>query len=646
MAPPDPRINRISYARMVQPALPALPGLGKQPPSKKKAPPQNESEKVGTTSAPPTAAQEDTRDKVESEVIASPETAPTTASLDGPDDNEGNVVLTGSPPTSDDQVATTAPEEITSNQAVNQSSTEENELAVPDPKVTADDKSNLPASDFTGQEGTKDEVTTSIENASHETVKSDQGDIQYPAWSSPAPSATAGDEHQQHTSESKELIDQIPVVYESAISPSPFTPTDNGTHSSEQARSQSRATQGSGPTDTSEPIVTNGYHHRAMTATSSRRPSSPAPPARMLTALIPLHEHLLLLAHTKEGVDYAIQVNPPGVQPFVAYSHSTMMLRSPRLRKLMQSVQSLPNNSYVGNLINLYPASYMVSHAFEAALRFLYSDTVLSNDFFLQAQPGPDFHASRLHNLDYILSYWVAGIELGTEQVCVCAERLLSNFLDWDIIEITYKHALDFGKSPVVTSGKNMTGAEYLIASNTIIRMILRFLAARMNIGSFKLNVDSVSIHFAPRLPQLDDGRPRHNPTLASMVFGSMPSSAGMSTASPSPQSEIIPNHTTFRDTVASNILLNLDFEHLCFFKSAVRTENSVDDKVFNPILAAIVNERESRRLRVFNARSFSTKDRMANQTAWDPVGWREYVEEDGWIHRDRVGYLHRPQSK
>ena len=80
---------------MVQPALPALPYLGKQAQPKKKAPAQNETEKVGTTSAPPIAAQEDTRDKVESDVIASPETAPTFASLNTPDDNEGIVVSTG-----------------------------------------------------------------------------------------------------------------------------------------------------------------------------------------------------------------------------------------------------------------------------------------------------------------------------------------------------------------------------------------------------------------------------------------------------------------------------------------------------------------------------------------------------------------------
>ncbi|KIV84446.1 hypothetical protein PV11_00223 [Exophiala sideris] len=644
MAPPDPRINRISYARMVQPALPALPHLGKAAQPKKNASAQNETEKVGTTSAPPTAAQEVTRDMVELEVIASPETAPTTASLDTPDDNEGIVVSTGSPPSSDDQF--TATDEVASNQAVNQASNDVKELAEPDTKETTDDKPELASSDLAAQEGSKTEVTAEIESASHGTVEFDKGEVQYPVLSSPTPSATANDGYQQYSSASKGPVAQIPV-YENTTTAAPFTPTDGGTQSSEQARSQSRATQGSAPAENSEPTVTNGYHHRAMTVTSSRRPSNPAPASapRMLTALVPLHEHLLLLSHTKEGVDYAIQVNPPGVQPFVAYSHSTMMLRSPRLRKLMQSVQSLPNNSYVGNLINLYPASYMVSHAFEAALRFLYSDTVLSNDFFLQAHPGPDFQASRRHNLDYILSYWVAGIELGTEQVCICAERLLSNFLDWDVIEITYKHALDLAKSPVVTSGKNMTGAEYLIASNSIIRMILRFLAGRMNIANFKLNVDSVSTHFAPRLPQLDDGRPRHNPALASMVFGSMPSSAGLSTASPSPQSEIIPHVTTFRDTVASNIFLNLDFEHLCFFKSAVRTESSVDDKVFNPILAAIVNEREVRRLRVFNARSFSTKDRIADQAAWEPVGWKEYVD-DGWIHRERVEYLHRRPSK
>lgn len=78
--PTDPRINKISYARMVQPALPVLPRRSKATEPKNTASAQSESEKVGTTSAHPPAAQEGTRANVESEVIASPKTPQTDTS--------------------------------------------------------------------------------------------------------------------------------------------------------------------------------------------------------------------------------------------------------------------------------------------------------------------------------------------------------------------------------------------------------------------------------------------------------------------------------------------------------------------------------------------------------------------------------------
>ncbi|KIW48858.1 uncharacterized protein PV06_01419 [Exophiala oligosperma] len=351
------------------------------------------------------------------------------------------------------------------------------------------------------------------------------------------------------------------------------------------------------------------------------------------TGLAPLQDYLLQISHTKEGVDWAIQVNPPGVQPYVLYAHSFLMLRSDRLRRLMQREPS--SSTYGGNVIHLYPASNAVPHAFDAALRFLYSDTVLSH--LIQPHPGPDFHAARLQNLDYILSYWVAGIELGIDQVSVCAERLLFNYVDWDILEVTYKHAIDLANSPVVSSGKNTTGSDYVVASNAIIRPILHFLAARMDVTKFKVDTAGAPIHFATRFPMLDGNRVKHKPALASMVFGSMPSSADMSPTSP--QSELMPASTaTFRDTVATNILLNIDFEHLFYFNSILQRNNIAGAP---QLMASIIAEREVRRQKIQSSQTVANKDRMANSTAWEVVGWKE--EWDGETNlpkRERVGFL------
>ncbi|KIW32704.1 uncharacterized protein PV07_04232 [Cladophialophora immunda] len=379
-----------------------------------------------------------------------------------------------------------------------------------------------------------------------------------------------------------------------------------------------------------DPAV-NGYHQPSI--------ASYAPPVtvpRSFNALPSLQEHLLLLNATKEGVDILLQVNPTDAQPFVSYSHSVVLFRSLRLRRLVTRQQQA-NNNYPSNVISLYPARPIMAHAFEAALRFLYSDTVLGKDFFVQPHPGADFQAVRVHNLEYLLSYWVSGIELGLEPVSICAERLLANYLDWDVLEITYRAAMELANSPMSSHGKNMIGSDYLVASSSIIKLILQFLATHIDIKNYKLDSTSTTSTIIPsRLPQLDDGRPKHNPALASMVFGSMPSSADMSPSSP--QSEILPPASTFKDTVASNILLNVDFENLNVFNNFIQAP-TIRDAATTKLMADVVTEREARRQKMYASR-ISNKDRMANSAAWEAVGLKESITEGNVLTRERVGFL------
>lgn len=461
--------------------------------------------------------------------------------------------------------------------------------------------------------------------------------------SQPLSSASGGEDNDEHVSALAEpLLAQVAKVRAfgdvngalSSSSSSPTPPQENGHVTPEEeaqpygrGQASTQVYGGSSVKSQSQPDM-NGVQN-PMAGTSTLPESIQQP--RVATGLAPLQDYLLQVSHTKEGVDWAIQVNAPGVQPYVLYAHSFLMLRSDRLRRLMQRE---PSSTYGGNVIHLYPARNAVPHAFDAALRFLYSDTVLSH--LIQPHPGPDFHAARLQNLDYILSYWVAGIELGIDQVSACAERLLFNYVDWDILEVTYKHAIDLANSPVVSSGKNTTGSNYVVASNAVIRPILHFLAARMDVIKFKVDLAGAPIHFATRFPTLDGGRLKHKPALASMVFGSMPSSADMSPTSP--QSEIVPATATFRDTVATNILLNIDFEHLSYFNTILQRNNIPGA---SQLMASIVAEREARRQKVRSSQAVANKDRMANSTAWEVVGWKEEWDgETNLLKRERVSFL------
>src|SRR6201999_236755 len=83
----------------------------------------------------------------------------------------------------------------------------------------------------------------------------------------------------------------------------------------------------------------NGYHQASTTPF--------APPAivpRPFNALPSLAEHLLLLNTTKEGIDIIVQINPANAQPFVSYSHSVILFRSLRLRRLATRQQQGNNN--------------------------------------------------------------------------------------------------------------------------------------------------------------------------------------------------------------------------------------------------------------------------------------------------------------
>ncbi|KAK5467761.1 hypothetical protein LTS15_000734 [Exophiala xenobiotica] len=645
--------------RMIQPALPLIPGLKGKPASQKHAPPQAESEKVESSQKPDTSTAQADIEKVES--ISTP-----------------NAAVNG-----DDQVhtetAAAAPALITQSDAhFEEASSEEKDITE---QLAAGSDSDTPQEPLV----TTSDDKTRTNGDLPETPPVHHNEVQQPS-SEEGRGSTYGTEDlqeigdydkEQHSSSSHSQIAGVEAgeeeserdvqglegsaqsdehhTFDTVNGNGPLRDRDTPAHENsngtftpdEEAQNyeDDQATQDSSVSvsaaNPEENTNTNGYHEpiTAPSSTSQQFDSSSLQhqQPRVFNGLAPLQDHLLQLANTKEGVDWAIQVNPPGAQPYIIYAHSMMMLRSGRLRRLLQ--RQLPSTSYAGNSVNLYPARYVLPHAFEAALRFLYSDTVLSH--LVQPHPGPDFHAARIQNLDYILSYWVAGIELGIEQVSACAERLLSNYLDWDILDITYKHAADLANAPVVSSDKNTTGSDYVVASNAMVRSILHFLATRMDISKFKLDTNSTPIHtFASRLPQPDSGRPKQNPALASMVFGSMPSSADMSPTSP--QSEIVSTASTFRDTVASNILLNVDFEHLYCFNSILQTRDIPSEA--SQLMASVVREREARRQKVLDLQSVSNKARMANTGMWEPVGWKEDWE-GGVLQRERVGFL-LPSSK
>jgi len=401
----------------------------------------------------------------------------------------------------------------------------------------------------------------------------------------------------------------------------------------EQPRDDDKEAMVASHTVTESPHMVNGESasEKLANGTSSLSRSQHGP------ALPTVSEYLLQLASTKEWADWDIQVNPPGLQPFICPAHRLILLRSPWLQGLMTRQQ--PDSHYPRNVTNLFPARHVLPEAFEAALRFLYSDSVLSSDGLFPRSPPTDIQPARGPLLDYIVSYWVAGIELGLEPVSSRAEQLLTDFLDWDVAELAVTEATALSSLAALTPArKHMNEDDYVAAGASIMKAVLHFLSTHLHLNSFRLDVTSCSTILPPRLPPLDDNRPRPNPALASIVFGSMPSSA---TAPPtSPRSEIVTTSSSLENTVASHIFLNLDFANLASLFEDLKQSHAHSAA---QLMAQVVNERENRRLKTWSNRAVSNKHRMANSALWDVVGLKESWR-DNRLQQERVGFLLPPK--
>lgn len=351
------------------------------------------------------------------------------------------------------------------------------------------------------------------------------------------------------------------------------------------------------------------------------------------TALPTISEHLLQLATTKIWADWAIMVNAPGQQPLVTYAHSLVLVRSTRLEAEMRRAGST-------GVINLHPPREILPHALEAALRFLYSDNIVSEDY-----PFPkDINAreARTNALNYILSYWVAAIEFGLGPVATRALQLLDGFIGWDVAELIAKNAEEL-KVAVTQMGEEYAGSsdDYLGVVARMKKIVLRFLSTYVKPDAFKIETVPSPSMLRSRFAHLEESRLKHNPALASMVFGSMPSSADLPPSSP--QSETPPTVSTMEDRVASNILLNIDFSDLEYFCTHFQQVKGAGSAA--QCIAGIVAEREHRRMKIINNRAIPNKQRIANSAVWHEAGFQE-SSEDGSIRRERVGFLLPTKTK
>lgn len=357
----------------------------------------------------------------------------------------------------------------------------------------------------------------------------------------------------------------------------------------------------------------NGHSPSSRTDKTSQRMnvSVSSQPPRLPT----LQEHLLFLAATKSASDLAIHLVQPdrAYRPTVHNVHSLFMMRSPRITSLIPEYDQTTSS----RVINIFPVRNVLPHAFDAALRFFYSDQTLTADSLLSPQILRDKQA-KVQSLDYIMSYWIAGVELGLDPIKARAYEFIQQIVGWDTVELIVKEIQDLRRAEEsLTEGHDKF--EIRGVADTLLSLVAQLFVEGLNMQDFNLDPNAQVTAIPTRLSHLESRS--NNPALSAMIFGSLPAQA-----MPTPSV----------DSVASAILLNMNFNELQLLVSELIAWHGLPAQT---VLHYLIHLREERREQIISNATIPNKDRLSHSTAWDAAGWKEFIQ-DGRLNRERVGFL------
>lgn len=362
--------------------------------------------------------------------------------------------------------------------------------------------------------------------------------------------------------------------------------------------------------------LANGFSPRSVHERNGSQPIVlPALPKPV--PLPSIHEHLLSLASTKQFFDTVIYINHPdtSLQPSEHFSHSLFLCRSEIFAKILSEIDP----SIHPKVINLYPSRNILSHAFEAALRFFYSDHVLTTQT-LMPQAAYQTRQAKQYTFEYIMSYWVAGVELGLLPVKSRAHEMVQDLISWDIADAVAKeiHDLRYAEESLQNGQDKFEVREI---ANSLSRLLASRLFAQLDLVSIDLSNTAQSLSLPTRFSALEYPR-SNNPALSSMVFGSLSSEQ---TNAPNPVS------------IMTSILTNISFLDLSIVVDEIGSIYGLPGENF---VRQVIEIREANRDHVINNRSIPNKQRLSNSSVWEPAGHREYLDEYGRLSRERVGFL------
>ncbi|KAG9238760.1 hypothetical protein BJ875DRAFT_532140 [Amylocarpus encephaloides] len=311
--------------------------------------------------------------------------------------------------------------------------------------------------------------------------------------------------------------------------------------------------------------------------------------------------------------------------------HNLIFARSPTLKNLMIALARDTNSDGITTRTLLIESAdrYLRSDAFWMAMQRLYGGplldvgTVARLNVLPNTQMPPEMPGTPIERFDLALGYAAAGQILRMPPVINRGIEIACHFVGYATLQPALQFALDGGLDSQWTDDTNMDPVHppstYGPAVNMLLHSCLNFMVQHF-LPNFKLDTSVPDFKHSSRLPVVPDDRTAApNPRLSFIKFGDH-------AAEESVKSVYVNSDTL----ILSSMLINMPFFLLKYVLESSRlgnVEGWATAALRRQVMYATIEERERRRIKVFNNRQVSNAERQSNNKAWEPVGWQEVVD-------------------
>jgi len=295
-------------------------------------------------------------------------------------------------------------------------------------------------------------------------------------------------------------------------------------------------------------------------------------------------------------------------------AHQVILARSTPLVKAMAEQTKSSSDRRAVTIVS--DSAVLRPEAFTCAIQRLYGWRLLDHAWlnaYAPQMPGqtllPFSRGSTEDRFTWGLAYAVAGFILQHTPVIARGLEIAAAHINWNTIE----QAINF------TFERKQSDKDYQALgplANLLYDAAINFLITAFP-ANFNLVASVADSKLRPRLPAVQDSRPRHHShQLSQIKFGELGSDD---------------NQDVVLSTI-SRILLNLPHETLKFVLESSRLGDAqgwVTSSLRQEVMSSVVQEREKRRIRVLTSQ-IPNSERGERDPQWKAVGFHEFVQPSG----------------